>query len=161
MRSNIFHGAIGSWHANLRFPKLHIIDLSDNEFIGDMPSVYFQNWDVMKLVDANHLEYMRVNQGFQSSGYTYAFNYMYSMTMINKGMHRFYEEIFDIFIAIDFSGKNFKGQIPTSTGNLKGLHLLNLGDNNLTGLIPSSLANLTQLESLDLITTQKVSFDSL
>ncbi|KAL6330041.1 hypothetical protein AAG906_039958 [Vitis piasezkii] len=134
LRSNRFHGAIGSWHANLRFPKLRIIDLSGNEFIGDLPSVYFQNWDAMKLADANHLKYMRVNQDFHSLGYTYTFIYMYSMTMTNKGMQRFYEEIPDIFIAIDFSG----------------LHLLNLGGNNLTGLIPSSLANLTQLESLDL-----------
>ncbi|XP_034700986.1 receptor-like protein 35 [Vitis riparia] len=150
LRSNRFHGAIGSWHANLRFPKLRIIDLSGNEFIGDLPSMYFQNWDAMKLADANHLEYMRVNQDIQSAGHTYTFNYMYLMTMTNKGMQRFYEEIPDIFIAIDFSGNNFKGQIPTSIGNLKGLHLLNLGSNNLTGLIPSSLANLTQLESLDL-----------
>ncbi|CBI38639.3 unnamed protein product, partial [Vitis vinifera] len=67
-----------------------------------------------------------------------------------RGMQRFFEKIPDILIAIDFSGNNFKGQIPTSTGNLKGLHLLNLGDNNLTGHIPSSLGNLPQLESLDL-----------
>ncbi|KAL6330048.1 hypothetical protein AAG906_039965 [Vitis piasezkii] len=104
LRSNRFHGAIGSWHANLRFPKLRIIDLSGNEFIGDLPSLYFQNWDAMKLADANHLEYMRVNQDIQSAGHTYTFNYMYSMTMTNKGMQRFYEEIPDIFIAIDFSG---------------------------------------------------------
>ncbi|XP_034700980.1 putative receptor like protein 25 [Vitis riparia] len=70
--------------------------------------------------------------------------------MTNKGMQRFYERIPDTFMAIDFSGNNFKGQIPTSIGSLKGLHLLNLGGNDLTGHIPSSLGNLTQLESLDL-----------
>ncbi|RVW67848.1 Receptor like protein 30 [Vitis vinifera] len=48
LRSNIFHGAIGSWHSNFRFPKLRIVDLSDNKFIGDFPSEYFQNWDAMK-----------------------------------------------------------------------------------------------------------------
>ncbi|KAL6330481.1 hypothetical protein AAG906_040411 [Vitis piasezkii] len=150
LRSNRFHGAIGSWHTNFRFPKLRIIDLSDNEFIGDLPSVYFQNWDAMKLADANHLKVMQANQTFQSPGYTQTFKYMYSMTMTNKGMQRFYQEIPDTFIAIDFSGNNFKGQIPTSIGNLKGLHLLNLGRNNITGHIPSSLMNLTQMESLDL-----------
>ncbi|RVW67857.1 Receptor-like protein 12 [Vitis vinifera] len=54
-----------------------------------------------------------------------------------------------VLIDNDNKGNNFKGQIPTSTGNLKGLHLLNLGDNNLTGHIPSSLGNLPRLESLD------------
>ncbi|KAL6321689.1 hypothetical protein AAG906_031198 [Vitis piasezkii] len=48
LRSNRFHGAIGSWHSNFRFPKLRIVDLSDNKFIGDFPSEYFQNWDAMK-----------------------------------------------------------------------------------------------------------------
>nr|CAN72810.1 hypothetical protein VITISV_000749 [Vitis vinifera] len=86
----------------------------------------------------------------KSPGHTQTFKYMYSMTMTNKGMQRFYQEIPDSFIAIDFSGNNFKGQIPTSIGNLKGLHLLNLGRNNTTGHIPSSLMNLTQMESLDL-----------
>ena len=59
LRSNRFHGAIESWHANFRFPKLRIIDLFDNEFIGDLPWQYFQDWDAMKLEDAaNSIEYM-------------------------------------------------------------------------------------------------------
>ena len=40
--------------------------------------------------------------------------------------------------------------ILTSIGNLKGLHLLNLGSNSLSGHFPSSLGNLTQMKSLDL-----------
>ncbi|RVW37543.1 Receptor-like protein 12 [Vitis vinifera] len=127
LRSNRFHGAIGSWHTNFRFPKLRIIDLSDNEFIGDLPSVYFQNWDAMKTCIC------KPPQGHAGQS--------------NVSKPR---EIPDTFIAIDFSGNNFKGQIPTSIGNLKGLHLLNLGRNNITGHIPSSLMNLTQMESLDL-----------
>ncbi|KAJ9686892.1 hypothetical protein PVL29_015661 [Vitis rotundifolia] len=151
LRSNRFHGAIGRWHSKFRFPKLRIIDLSDNEFIGDLPSEYFQNWDAMKLTDiASSLRYMQTSPKFEFQSYSWIFSYMYSMTMTNKGMRRFYERIPDTFMAIDFSGNNFKGQIPTSIGNLKGLHLLNLGGNNLTGHMPSSLGNLTQLESLDL-----------
>ncbi|XP_034710405.1 receptor-like protein 7 isoform X1 [Vitis riparia] len=155
LRSNRFHGAIGSWHSNFRFPKLRIVDLSDNKFIGDLSSEYFQNWDAMKLTDiANELRYMQVSPKFQILGYRWTARYMYSMTMTNRGMQRFYERIPNIFIAIDFSGNNFNGQIPTSIGNLKGLHLLNLGGNNLTGHIPSSLGDLTQLESLDLSQNQ-------
>ncbi|XP_034710508.1 receptor-like protein 43 [Vitis riparia] len=155
LRSNRFHGAIGSWHSNFRFPKLRIVDLSDNKFIGDLPSEYFQNWDAMKLTDiANDLRYMQARPEFEIPGYGWTARYMYSMTMTNRGMQRFYKKIPNIFIAIDFSGNNFKGQIPTSIGNLNGLHLLNLGGNNLTGHIPSSLGDLTQLESLDLSQNQ-------
>eukprot|EP00261_Vitis_vinifera_P014774 XP_003633343.1 PREDICTED: receptor-like protein 12 [Vitis vinifera] len=151
LRSNRFHGAIGSWHTNFRFPKLRIIDLSDNEFIGDLPSEYFQNWDAMKLTDiASGLRYMQISPMIDLKNNVMITGYMYSMTMTNKGMQRFYERILDTFMAIDFSGNNFKGQIPTSIGSLKGIHLLNLGGNDLTGHIPSSLGNLTQLESLDL-----------
>ena len=150
LRSNRFHGAIGSWNSNFRFPKLRIVDLSENEFIGDLPSDYFQNWDAMKHTDANGLRYMQTNPKFEIPGYKMVSHYMYSVTMKNKGMQRFYEKIPDIFMAIDFSGNNFKGQIPTSIGSLTGLHLLNLGSNNLTGHIPSSMGNLIQLESLDL-----------
>ncbi|RVW37573.1 Receptor like protein 42 [Vitis vinifera] len=154
LRSNRFHGAIGSWHTNFRFPKLRIIDLSDNEFIGDLPSEYFQNWDAMKLTDiASSLRYMQISPMIDLKNNVIITGYMYSMTMTNKGMQRFYERILDTFMAIDFSGNNFKGQIPTSIGSLKGIHLLNLGGNDLTGHIPSSLGNLTQLESLDLSRT--------
>ncbi|KAL6321679.1 hypothetical protein AAG906_031187 [Vitis piasezkii] len=148
-------GALPYWQSNFRFPKLCIVDLSDNKFIGDLPSEYFQNWDAMKLTDiANDLRYMQARSEFQIPRHGWITRYMYSMTMTNKGMQRFYQMIPDIFIAIDFSSNNFKGQIPTSIGNLKGLHLLNLGDNNLTGHIPSSLGNLPQLESLDLSQNQ-------
>ncbi|KAL6329998.1 hypothetical protein AAG906_039913 [Vitis piasezkii] len=93
LTSNRFHGAVGSWYTNFRFPKLRIIYLSNNEFIGDLPSEYFQNWDAMKLTDANHLKYMQANQKIQIRSYTWTFNYTYSMTMTDKGMQRFYEEI--------------------------------------------------------------------
>ena len=56
LRSNRFHGAIKSWHTNFKFPSLHIIDLFDNEFVGDLPNEYFQNWDAMKLTKGDSLQ---------------------------------------------------------------------------------------------------------
>ena len=150
LRSNRFHGEMGTWHTDFRFHKLRIIDLSNNEFIGDLPSEYFQNWDAMKLREADGPWYMQAHSTFVVPGLSMNYPYFYSMTMTNKGMRRFYLGIPNIFMAIDFSGNNFKGHIPDSIGSLKWLHLLNLGDNNLSGHIPSFLGNLTQLESLDL-----------
>ena len=123
---------------------------SYNEFISDLPSEYFQNQDAMKLTEANNLWYIQAHSSNQAQGFGLTFPYLYSMTMTNKGMQRFYEKVPDSFKEIDFLGNSFKGHIPTSIENLKGLYLLNLGGNNLIGHIPSSLGNLTQLESLDL-----------
>ena len=66
---------------------MRIVDLSDYKFIGDLPSMYFQNWDAMKLTDiANDLRYMQALPKFQIPGYGWIAQYMYSMTMTNRGM---------------------------------------------------------------------------
>uniref|UniRef100_F6HHN2 Leucine-rich repeat-containing N-terminal plant-type domain-containing protein n=1 Tax=Vitis vinifera TaxID=29760 RepID=F6HHN2_VITVI len=150
LRSNRFHGAIGKPRTNFEFPKLRIIDLSYNSFSGNLPSVYFLDWIAMKSIDADNFTYMQASSGFSTQTYKLYDNYTYSMTMTNKGMERVYEKIPGIFRAIDFSSNKFKGEIPTSIGTLKGLHLLNFSYNSLTGRIPTSLRNLTELEALDL-----------
>ncbi|KAJ9686881.1 hypothetical protein PVL29_015650 [Vitis rotundifolia] len=150
LRSNRFHGAIGKPRTNFEFPKLRIIDLSYNSFSGNLPSVYFLDWIAMKSIDADNFTYMQASSGFATQTYKLYDNYTYSMTMTNKGMERVYEKIPGIFRAIDFSSNKFKGEIPTSIGTLKGLHLLNFSCNSLTGRIPTSLRNLTELEALDL-----------
>ena len=106
----------------------------------------------MKLTEANNLWYVQAHSSYQAQGFRLTFPYLYSMT--NKGMQRFYEQVPDSFKEIDFLGNSFKGHIPTSIENLKGLYFLDLGGNNLTGHIPSSLGNLTQMESLDLSQNQ-------
>ena len=150
IRSNRFHGAIGKPRTNFEFPKLRIIDLSYNSFSGNLPSVYFLDWIAMKSIDADNFTYMQASSGFATQTYKLYDNYTYSMTMTNKGMERVYEKIPGIFRPIDFSSNKFKGEIPTSIGTLKGLHLLNFSCNSLTGRIPTSLRNLTELEALDL-----------
>jgi hypothetical protein len=59
----------------------------------------------------------------------------------------FYEKVFGLFMAIDFSSNKFVGEVPKSIENLKGVQLLNLSNNYLTGHIPPSLGNLIALEA--------------
>ena len=150
LRFNRFHGAIGSPKTNFEFSKLRIIDLSYNGFTSNLPSEYLKNWDAMRIVDAENLTYIQVDEEFEVPQYSWEDPYPFSTTMTNKGMTREYELIPDILIAIDLSSNRFHGEIPESIGNPNGLRWLNLSNNALIGAIPRSLANLTLLEALDL-----------
>ncbi|KAG2720843.1 hypothetical protein I3760_02G053000 [Carya illinoinensis] len=151
LRSNKLYGAIGSSDSNFDFPKLHIVDLSNNDLTGKLPSEHFLNWKAMQIVDAASLKYVEERQtSVTFAGYTLNHTYSYSMTMINKGIETVYERVPNFLIVIDLSSNRFEGEIPEVVGNLKRLNLLNLSSNFLTGPIPFALANLTGLEALDL-----------
>jgi Leucine-rich repeat (LRR) protein len=150
LRSNALHGVIGKPETNVEFPRLQIVDLSNNSFKGKLPLEYIRNWTAMKNVRNEHLIYMQVDTSSNKSNYTMNEQYEYSMTMTNKGVMRLYEKIQDSLTAIDLSSNGFEGGIPEALGDLKELHLLNLSNNFLSGGIPPSLSNLKELESLDL-----------
>lgn len=44
LRSNRFHRPIEHLQTEIYFPKLHVINLSSNRFIGLLPSTYFRMW---------------------------------------------------------------------------------------------------------------------
>ncbi|KAJ6303404.1 hypothetical protein OIU77_017307 [Salix suchowensis] len=151
LRSNRLHGVIGKPINNVEFPRVQIVDLSNNSFKGNLPLEYFRNWTAMKNVHGDHfLNYMQANISFQMSHIRMIHKYEYSMTMTNKGVMTFYEKIQDSLTAIDLSCNDFEGEIPVVLGDLKALHLLNLSNNFLSGGIPPSLSNLKELEALDL-----------
>jgi Leucine-rich repeat (LRR) protein len=150
LRSNGLYGVIGNPKTKVEFPRLQIVDLSNNSFKGKLPLEYFRNWTAMKNIRNEHLIYMQANTSFQTSHITVNEQYEYSMTMTNKGVMRLYEKIQDSLTAVDLSSNGFEGGIPEVLGDLKELHLLNLSDNFLKGGIPSSLSNLKELEALDL-----------
>ncbi|KAG6658638.1 hypothetical protein CIPAW_04G175600 [Carya illinoinensis] len=138
LRSNGFYGAIRNIQINCTFSNLHIIDLSHNNFSGDLPAECFQQWNAMKLFGAKELQYLDYSI------------ISYSITLTTRSIELKYERIQDELKVIDLSCNRFEGGIPEVVGNLKGLHILNFSNNALFGHIPSSLANLTNLESLDL-----------
>nr|XP_023883383.1 receptor-like protein 12 [Quercus suber] len=143
LRANGFHGPIWDPHTGFGFSKLHVIDLSHNNFSGRLPSEYFRTWNAMQMVpakDKEQPEYMGIQSNY----------YEDSMTVVNKGLEIFLVKILTIFTAIDLSNNRFDGEIPNSVGNLKGLIVLNLSSNSFMDRVPSSLGKLTALESLDL-----------
>ncbi|KAH9684590.1 Receptor-like protein 53 [Citrus sinensis] len=146
LKSNKFHGLIREPKTDCGFPKLRIIDLSKNRFTGKLPSMAFQCWNAMKVVNASELRYMQEVIPFNKGNGIYD----YSLTMSNKGQMMSYKKIPNILTAVILSSNRFDGEIPTSISNLKGLQILSLADNSLHGHIPSCLGNLTDLESLDL-----------
>ncbi|XP_050278406.1 receptor-like protein 7 [Quercus robur] len=140
LRGNGFYGPIWDPCKKFGLSKLHVIDLSHNNFSGKLPSEYFQNWSA--ILDKNSSQ-----SGYMGDDSNY---YKDSMTIVNKGVELKFEKILTIFTAIDLSNNRFCGEIPDSLGNLKALIVLNLSSNNFMSHIPSSLGNLVALESLDL-----------
>ncbi|XP_050279757.1 receptor-like protein 6 isoform X4 [Quercus robur] len=140
LRSNYFHGALGNPKSKFPFPNLRIIDLSQNEFHGHLPTNLFKYLKAMMNASVNKgkLKYM---------GDDY---YQDSVTVAMKGFFIELVKIQSLFITIDFSNNNFKGEIPKAIGELRSLKGLNFSHNNLSGHVPPSLGNLTNLEWLDL-----------
>jgi len=158
LSNNAFHGDIRcSGNMTCTFSKLHIIDLSHNEFSGSFPTEMIQSWKTMKTTNTSQLQYESYSTLNNAGPYLTMENKFYMFTMSNKGLARVYEDLQEFYslIAIDISSNKISGEIPQVIGDLKGLVFLNLSNNLLIGSIPSSLAKLSNLEALDL------SFNSL
>ncbi|KAF3454500.1 hypothetical protein FNV43_RR04948 [Rhamnella rubrinervis] len=141
LRSNNFFGTVWHPHKSLGFVNLGIIDLSFNHFSGSLPSEYFRNWSYMS--DTISFNISQVDSNYSAA-------YMYSTSMMIKGLDMELTTFLMFFTSIDLSNNKFDGEIPSSIGDLRSLIVLNLSSNSFTGTIPSSLGNLRELESLDL-----------
>ncbi|GLU17313.1 hypothetical protein SLE2022_336860 [Rubroshorea leprosula] len=144
LRSNKFHGSVQSTKESPSFPKLRVLDLSSNYFVGVLPVRYIENFNAMMdpHKDGGSPEYMMVSTRTNS--------YQYSVVVTWKGFDYELQKILTIFSSIHLSNNKFEGEIPDVIGKLSSLKGLNLSHNNLTGHIPPSLGNLTNLEWLDL-----------
>ncbi|XP_039160951.1 receptor-like protein 33 [Eucalyptus grandis] len=150
LRSNKFHGVIERPQLSHAFPKLRILDLSSNAFVGKLPMEFFQSWNAMKFETRNFTYMYEDLYPSAFLAFTYYGNYDFSMMVIYKGLKSYYPKVPKVLTIIDLSSNLLKGEIPSVIGDFKGLQGLNLSNNSFTGYIPSSLGNLTALESLDL-----------
>uniref|UniRef100_A0A2N9HLV5 Leucine-rich repeat-containing N-terminal plant-type domain-containing protein n=1 Tax=Fagus sylvatica TaxID=28930 RepID=A0A2N9HLV5_FAGSY len=129
LRANGFHGPIWDPATKIGFSKLHVIDLSHNNFTGELPSKYFMTWNAMLMAPVK---------------------------AIDLSNNRFYGEIPDSvgnlngLIVLNLSNNSFASHIPSSFGNLTALESLDLSQNLLSGEIPQQLTSLTFLEYLNL-----------
>ncbi|XP_024984817.1 receptor-like protein 36 [Cynara cardunculus var. scolymus] len=144
LRSNKFHGPMERSSSMIKhpFPSLSVLDLSQNEFGGQLPGKYFQKFDAMKNV---------VKDGENTYLSLYDF---YSITVVVKGQQLFFEKISDDYTIVDLSGNKFEGEIPNEICTLNSLIVLNLSNNHLNGQIPQAIGNLSEIESLDLSRNQ-------
>lgn len=146
LRSNKFYGPIqGSKTVCSHFPKLRIIDISNNGFDGELHENFFQNCNAMR-VGYGELSVMESGMSFEH----FMSSVPYTMTLIHKGVRTKYEKILTIFTSIDLSCNHFEGEIPLSLQDLRGVQALNLSNNRFTGRVLPSLGYLINLESLDL-----------
>lgn len=149
LRSNHFHGKIEEPDTNTEFPMMRIVDLSHNNFSGNLPLKYLTNSKGMEIFNNTASTYRNTFVSF-SFNYVWALEFFYSTTITIKGFERNYSRIQEVFTSIDLSSNRFEGEIPDLVGNLEGLQSLNVSHNTLTGRIPPSMGNMARLESLDL-----------
>ncbi|XP_056173604.1 receptor-like protein 6 [Syzygium oleosum] len=65
LKSNMFHGPIETYQSQFNFSNLHILDLSNNSFNGELPSKLLQSFHAMKvIIGQDQLEYMYTFSGF-------------------------------------------------------------------------------------------------
>ncbi|PRQ35754.1 putative leucine-rich repeat domain, L domain-containing protein [Rosa chinensis] len=150
MRNSGFHGVIPRHQSNPDgFPNLCILDLSQNNFTGQFAFEFILSGKSMRGIHLNGSEYMSAYEIFTyEHGSSYwlveyvitGYSYEYSITLMNKGLERYFQKIREDFMAIDL------GRIPPSLGNLTNLEALDLSHNKFVGEIPPSLLQLSSLQ---------------
>ncbi|XP_042012449.1 receptor-like protein 9DC3 [Salvia splendens] len=142
LRSNKFNGTMSvdsNSNTEQPFPKLQVLDVSQNAFVGPLPDRYIKNFRGM--IDAKEN---------QTDDRANLFLSYIDLKLTLKGLDQLLLQLLDTFTTIDLSSNRFSGSIPTSVGNLNSLRYLNLSHNTIVGHIPSSVAGMSLLESLDL-----------
>ncbi|KAL4576151.1 hypothetical protein LXL04_012240 [Taraxacum kok-saghyz] len=142
LKSNNFHGPIEtSSMIKFPFPNLRVLDLSHNEFTGQLPRNYFQYFNAMK----------DVVRTTDSRPTYFEFNGKYYSVIVGvKGHQLPFPQLMVDYMIIDLSSNRFQGDIPDIICTLNSLIVLNISHNNLNGRIPHDIGSLSDIESLDL-----------
>ncbi|KAK8500766.1 hypothetical protein V6N12_031426 [Hibiscus sabdariffa] len=122
LRSNRFHGEIYISDGTISFARLRVVDLSHNNFSGNLPMKFFENLHVIRERYESKVkpEYMI----FPSpDGVVW---YAQDLSFTTKGLETEFQFLLTIWMAIAFSRNNFFGEIPKTLGELHSLIMLNL-----------------------------------
>ncbi|CAM8888914.1 unnamed protein product [Rhodiola kirilowii] len=158
LRSNSLYGNTQCLNHNYNWSRLQIMDISSNNFGGELPSRGILSWQVMWGFDKNfssEIGYLHYSQPYARpiSHNIYDSVDLYfrnTVSVIMNGYQLNLTKILTAFTLVDFSDNMFEGDIPHELGELKFLYALNLSHNYLSGQIPPSFGNLYRVESLDL-----------
>ncbi|XP_030453611.2 receptor-like protein 6 [Syzygium oleosum] len=145
LRSNNFKDLLNIPRGAHLFSKLHILDLSHNNFGGPLPANLIMNLKAIMNGENRQGKSLYMTRYLQSSVW-----YENGVSVTIKGQKIDLEKILTVFAIIDLSHNSFQGDIPGEFGHLHSLIGLNLSHNHLTGSIPLTLGKLTNLEWLDL-----------
>ncbi|XP_057800158.1 receptor like protein 27-like [Salvia miltiorrhiza] len=110
LKSNMFDGNMSlASRSNLPFPKLQVLDISENEFVGSLPQKYLKNFRAMMDAKENQTNILtpsdvddRIFQGFLE------------MRITLKGLDQLLKRLLKTFATIDLSSNKFSGTIPHS-----------------------------------------------
>ncbi|XP_019158156.1 PREDICTED: receptor-like protein 12 [Ipomoea nil] len=138
---NMFYGEVEIPMTKFVLPSLRIIDLSSNNFTGELSIYFLKSLSAMAMAGEN--------KSLPSLIGEHDDYYHDSVTIVNKGYEMVLVKILTIFVSLDLSNNKFHGNVLEEIGELKSLIVLNLSRNAFDGKIPTSLGELSQLESLD------------
>ncbi|KAH0886673.1 hypothetical protein HID58_062769 [Brassica napus] len=119
------------WLGTLGFPKLLILEISDNEYDGSLPSTYFINWKASSLT-------MNDDGGI----FMEAHMCLYFLRRQNKLEGQIPETIEGVVVTLNLSNNIFTGHIPLSFAKLESLELAN--DNSYVACPPHQTQALTE-----------------
>ncbi|KAH7846894.1 hypothetical protein Vadar_019390 [Vaccinium darrowii] len=124
--NNSLSGSLSDYMCS-HLPKLRVLWLSYNEFVGDVPS---------KWGECRELQYL----SFFGNKFTgFIPRSIGNLTMLKK---------------LYLGQNNLQGELPLEMENLRSLEILGLRSANLTSSIPSSLFNISSLKELYLLENQ-------
>ncbi|KAK3423924.1 hypothetical protein EUGRSUZ_F00665, partial [Eucalyptus grandis] len=144
LRSNNLKDLLDIPKGDHLFSKLHILDLSNNNFSGSLPANLMMN-----LKSVMNDENVQDTSLYMTRSFGQG-TYENSVAVMMKGLEVELVRILTFLTIIDLSCNSFQGNIPEVIGHLHSLVGLNLSHNHLSGSIPQTLGNLTNLGWLDL-----------
>ncbi|XP_076928076.1 receptor-like protein EIX2 [Bidens hawaiensis] len=128
--------------------SLAALDLSSNEFSGELPSV--SNGSLVPgVVNLSNNYFVGSHQLLCSNGVEEA-------TMLNLGNNSLSGVIPECWekwrslMVLNMENNNLSGEIPRTMGSIPNLVILSMRENKISGRLPASLLNLTRLQILQL-----------
>lgn len=123
----------------LQLPLLARLDLSFNEFSGELPP---------EVADMKSLKYLMLAYNQFSSGIPPAYGRLTELQALDLSYNELSGRIpatignLTSLLWLMLAGNQLSGEIPSEIGKCASLLWLNLADNNLTGNIPPEMANI-------------------